>query len=336
MTAPAPAIDALTIHFEYEDCTRCGGSGHFSYNPMEGTICRRCRGTKRTPTRRGRNALTRWKEQVHTRLSTPVLDLKPGDVVYSDAESVAGSLRFYPTRWRTVAQVERTDHSDQATLTIRFRHRDGRQSARALPVDRLDAFTVPRLDRAVLEEINRKIARRFTGAWLDGEEPPAPRVPRTRPTRSPGDRKASAYQLRTLQRLVEDLEAGPLKEEAVAFQAAPTTFAAAADLNDRVVGELEAQRKRHLDRQRYAGEVGAQVSVTGTVIRRRTGSWGICLVVQDDAHAVTAVAFTKRPAAYEVAELDRITLTGTVTSHEMGWDGRTKETKLRQAHVTPA
>ncbi|MEU9752182.1 hypothetical protein AB0D90_03470 [Streptomyces althioticus] len=338
MTATAPAIDALTIRFEFEDCTRCGGTGHFSFNMMEGTICRRCRGRKRTITRRGNTAYTRWKEQIDARLSTPVVDLKPGDVVYSDASNVAGMPVFYPTRWRTVVRIERTDHGDSTSLTVVFRARNGeeRVHGNCVPADQLDTFTVPRLDRALLKEINRKIARRFIGAWLGGEEPPAPRIPRTRPSTSPEDRAATAYQLRTLHRLAEDLEAGPLKEEAAAFQENPGTFAAASDLNGRVVAEVEAQRKRHIDRQRYAGPVGAQASVTGTVIRRRTGSWGVLLVVQDDAAEVTAVAFTRSAAAHEVAEQDRVTLTGTVTAHETGWNGRTKETKLRQAHITPA
>src|SRR5690606_6756728 len=127
---------------------------------------------------------------------------------------------------------ERTDHGGTATLTIVFKSSDpaGRQTARALPVDQLDAYTVPRLDRTVLDDINRKIARRYAGAWLAGEEPPAPAVRRPRAPKAPEELKATAHQLRTLEREADALDAGPLKEEAGVFQATPGTSAAASGL----------------------------------------------------------------------------------------------------------
>lgn len=39
--------------YETETCTRCGGSGHFSYNRMTGTRCFKCRGEKVCYTKRG-------------------------------------------------------------------------------------------------------------------------------------------------------------------------------------------------------------------------------------------------------------------------------------------
>src|SRR5690606_14900699 len=193
---------------------------------------------------------------------------------------------------------ERTDHGGTATLTIVFKSSDpaGRQTARALPVDQLDAYTVPRLDRTVLDDINRKIARRYAGAWLAGEEPPAPAVRRPRAPKAPEELKATAHQLRTLEREADALDAGPLKEEAGVFQATPGTSAAASDLIERVTAQVAAQRKRHFDRQRYAGGISERVSVTGTVIRRRSGSWGVLLVVQDDAEEVRALAVARTTA----------------------------------------
>jgi hypothetical protein len=32
------------VEYIFETCLRCGGTGHFSYNPMDGTICFGCRG----------------------------------------------------------------------------------------------------------------------------------------------------------------------------------------------------------------------------------------------------------------------------------------------------
>lgn len=337
MTATATA---LTIRFEYEDCTRCGGTGHYSFNQMEGTRCRRCRGRKRTINRRGNAAYTRWKEHVDARLTTPVLDLKPGDIVYSDAEQMAGFMPvFYPTRWRTVVRVERTDHGDSATLTVVFKSTDpsGRQTARTLPAHQLDAFALPRVDPTILDEINRKIARSFKGAWLAGEEPPAPApapaIRRPRAQKAPEERKAAAHQLRTLEREAEALDPGPLKEEVAAFLAAPGTFAAAFALTERVTAEVAAQRQRILDRQRYAGAIGERVAVTGTVARRRSGSWGVLLVVQDDAEEVHALAFLSHADA---AEGERVTLTGKVVAHQTDWSGQARETKPNWARVTRA
>src|SRR5690606_10299374 len=233
---------------------------------------------------------------------------------------------------------ERTDHGGTATLTIVFKSSDpaGRQTARALPVDQLDAYTVPRLDRTVLDDINRKIARRYAGAWLAGEEPPAPAVRRPRAPKAPEELKATAHQLRTLEREADALDAGPLKEEAGVFQATPGTSAAASDLIERVTAQVAAQRKRHFDRQRYAEGTSERVAVTGTVIRRRSGSWGVLLVVQDDAEEVRALAFLSSGDALDVEEGERITLTGTVVAHQTDWSSRAKETKLNRARVTRA
>lgn len=47
--ASLPPTNAI----ESEPCTRCGGSGHYSYCSMYGTVCFRCNGRKRTLTARG-------------------------------------------------------------------------------------------------------------------------------------------------------------------------------------------------------------------------------------------------------------------------------------------
>lgn len=38
----------LTALGHTEECSRCGGSGHYSYNQMTGTVCFRCNGARRT------------------------------------------------------------------------------------------------------------------------------------------------------------------------------------------------------------------------------------------------------------------------------------------------
>ncbi len=44
-------------NYETEPCTRCGGSGHYSYNQMTGTRCFKCNGGKLQYTKRGAAAL---------------------------------------------------------------------------------------------------------------------------------------------------------------------------------------------------------------------------------------------------------------------------------------
>jgi len=41
------------IGFEIETCSRCGGSGQYSYNQMTGSRCFKCHGLKHTLTKRG-------------------------------------------------------------------------------------------------------------------------------------------------------------------------------------------------------------------------------------------------------------------------------------------
>lgn len=46
---------------ETETCGRCGGSGHYSYNQIDGTRCYGCGGTGTRYTKRGQKALEYWR-----------------------------------------------------------------------------------------------------------------------------------------------------------------------------------------------------------------------------------------------------------------------------------
>ena len=43
----------MSLLFESEPCSRCGGSGQYSYCQSYGTTCFRCKGLKETLTKRG-------------------------------------------------------------------------------------------------------------------------------------------------------------------------------------------------------------------------------------------------------------------------------------------
>lgn len=65
------------LGFEIQTCTRCGGSGRYSYNQIDGSRCYGCGGTGKSYTKRGRVAKLRYEE----RLCVPAGELKVGDLM---------------------------------------------------------------------------------------------------------------------------------------------------------------------------------------------------------------------------------------------------------------
>lgn len=63
----------MTI-FETETCTRCGGSGHYSFCEMYGTTCFGCHGAGKKLTKRGRAARA-WYD---ARREIPLTEVRPG------------------------------------------------------------------------------------------------------------------------------------------------------------------------------------------------------------------------------------------------------------------
>ena len=48
------------MNFETEICTRCGGTGNYSFNLINGSTCFKCKGKKLQYTKRGKVARDRW------------------------------------------------------------------------------------------------------------------------------------------------------------------------------------------------------------------------------------------------------------------------------------
>ncbi len=65
--------------FETTECSRCGGSGHYSYNTMHGSMCYGCKGRGWQLIRNGSKALDAWKA-AYT-VTVAVRDLVAGDKV---------------------------------------------------------------------------------------------------------------------------------------------------------------------------------------------------------------------------------------------------------------
>jgi hypothetical protein len=66
--------------FESATCGRCGGSGNYSYNQVNGTTCFGCGGAGVKLTKRGSAAKAFYVESQQV----PVADLKPGMFVWDD------------------------------------------------------------------------------------------------------------------------------------------------------------------------------------------------------------------------------------------------------------
>lgn len=71
--------------FETETCSRCGGSGHYSYCQMYGTVCFKCGGSGKYYTKRGGVA-----HDYYVRLNTrSIAELKVGDYIRDNGKNRA-------------------------------------------------------------------------------------------------------------------------------------------------------------------------------------------------------------------------------------------------------
>jgi hypothetical protein len=81
----------LAAGIETKTCGRCGGSGHYSFNQIDGTMCYGCRGTGTVRTKRGDAARNFFSASILSRAG----DVQVGWVARTDGG-----------RWRPVTGVE--------------------------------------------------------------------------------------------------------------------------------------------------------------------------------------------------------------------------------------
>lgn len=182
------ATKPLQINFQVADCTRCDGSGMFGPAAVEGGRCFQCKGERKCITRNGRRARDAYDALMAERMSKPVEEITEGSRVYTDGSMWVGfKVAFLPWAWRTVRSVSLAIQSHtangenvtQRAATLRFDDKDGgRSCTKWAPVGEQITFIVP--SREVHEQIMREVAKRYKGAWLEGEEPPAPAVRKSR------------------------------------------------------------------------------------------------------------------------------------------------------------
>jgi hypothetical protein len=80
-------MTTTTDRLETKTCSRCGGSGHYSYCQMYGTICFLCKGKKEILTKRGAAA----SDFLHKLRSKPAADLVAGEKVQYSGITMAGA-----------------------------------------------------------------------------------------------------------------------------------------------------------------------------------------------------------------------------------------------------
>jgi hypothetical protein len=67
----------MTKVFENQVCGRCGGTGHYSYNQVDGSTCFKCRGSKTRLTPRGLASQNYYNDLI----TIPIGDVKIGDKI---------------------------------------------------------------------------------------------------------------------------------------------------------------------------------------------------------------------------------------------------------------
>lgn len=101
----------LDTIFEKETCTRCGGSGNFSWCQSHGSRCFKCGGKGETLTKRGAAASAFLKRL----LERPITTIKVGDRVRCEFWYPAGSLCVWGTVKDILHRTESGASSDTTT-----------------------------------------------------------------------------------------------------------------------------------------------------------------------------------------------------------------------------
>lgn len=87
------------IVFDTTECSRCGGTGKFSYNQLHGDMCYGCSGSGKMLTKQAKKASKRIEEIRKQIRSIPVSEIKVGDKIWQ-------SLTAFSKRdWLTVTKV---------------------------------------------------------------------------------------------------------------------------------------------------------------------------------------------------------------------------------------
>lgn len=140
------------IEFEKRECTRCGGSGRFSFTPEYGDKCFKCAGNTTILSTAGSRAFRALEDLLEERLSKEAQDIKQGDLVWFEKAKDG----FKKTGWYEIAEVTKKD--DYTYLRIA----GGANYVVGYKID--SKRRVQNID--LLKETMREVAKNFKGATL--------------------------------------------------------------------------------------------------------------------------------------------------------------------------
>ncbi|MGW9069240.1 DUF6011 domain-containing protein [Streptomyces yangpuensis] len=166
-----------SINFETTECGRCGGTGSHGPRIVQGGVCFGCGGARYRLTRRGDNARRAYDALRNERLTRPAVELKAGDRILSPAYSVKTVMGGqHKTTWRTVKAVKITD----GQVNVDFEGDPSLYLSYYFSTEGPGAIVHTPEYKATLDGIMAEVAKRFKGAWLEGQEPPAKAEPKPR------------------------------------------------------------------------------------------------------------------------------------------------------------
>lgn len=262
-TAPEP----LKINFELSDCFRCSGTGMYGPKSVKGGVCFHCNGEGKVITRNGSRALETFRALMAERMGTPAEEITEGSRVFTPADRVTTNAQIvaYPWKWRTVRTAdvrtsETTNTETGETTVLRTIHLSFRNmpedATHSKSVHEGEPLVIITPDREAHREIMREVAKRYKGAWLSTEEPPAPAAPRLRKTadvEKPKERPASEGRVRFIRILVAELPGGnEVRAEAEEALAGKLDDVTASALIDRLKKAKEDARP--LPENRFGGK----------------------------------------------------------------------------------
>lgn len=116
------------IQYEREACSRCDGSGHYSYNSITGTECFKCRGTRKQLTKQAAKSFNLITEFKRDMLEVPASMIEPGDQI-----RVPGNYKRMPVEWAEL------DTLNPGRISIGFTKSDGVKFSWGVPEDMMVA-----------------------------------------------------------------------------------------------------------------------------------------------------------------------------------------------------
>lgn len=111
-----------TLRFDTEACSRCGGTGQYSYCQMHGTTCFKCSGKKVQQTRAGARAFKAWLAFADAHCTVAAKDVAIGSVIIMDGKQrrVLDVQTTGGSRWLDNATGEWHDYTNIKTKACSY------------------------------------------------------------------------------------------------------------------------------------------------------------------------------------------------------------------------